>query len=492
MADGDFKVKNGLQVGGKADIVYDTDLSLGSSGVVYAGTATPSSPAVGDIWIDNSTNGNFSNYFRWRKTAVGGETSLSGLDDFGISLSYLAGNEQLYINGVLQYRGSDYNATNGTTITGITALSPSDIIDIISVNSTTLEQLTLYSSTAPTSPQAGTLWVDTSQVVNDTAQYLDYTSTTGFKNKIINGDFRIWQRGATFTSPSGVYVADRWNTSQSGGTATTSVARTAFPLGIASTIGVEADYFLKSTMTATSTTTRYSVSQRIEDVKTFSGQTVVASFWARADSNRATNVYLLQNFGTGGSSQVAAGLLVANLTTSWQKFTFSVTIPSVSGKTIGTDSNLELRFDQVVAVGSVLDLWGVQLEAGTIATSFENRPIGTELALCQRYFYRVTPTVDGQWLSTFGTGRSTTEVQVPIPLPVTMRDIPTYTGSQLAVADTLNGRIAAATGAITGSTTPNIAVLTLGVTGATVYRPYVLINNTGQIGTSFMSFEAEL
>jgi hypothetical protein len=71
---------------------------------------------------------------RWTKTASGGETSLSGNDDNSVSLSYTAGTEQVYLNGVLLARGSDYTATNGTTITGLTALAASDIAEVITFN----------------------------------------------------------------------------------------------------------------------------------------------------------------------------------------------------------------------------------------------------------------------------------------------------------------------------------------------------------------------
>jgi hypothetical protein len=71
---------------------------------------------------------------RWTKTVAGGETSLSGEDDNSVSLSYTAGTEQVYLNGVLLARGSDYTATNGTTITGLTALAASDIAEVITFN----------------------------------------------------------------------------------------------------------------------------------------------------------------------------------------------------------------------------------------------------------------------------------------------------------------------------------------------------------------------
>jgi hypothetical protein len=66
----------------------------------------------------------------WRKTAVGGETSLSGYDNATQALSYTPGQEQVYLNGILLVRGSDYTATNGTSITGLTALVVDDFVQI--------------------------------------------------------------------------------------------------------------------------------------------------------------------------------------------------------------------------------------------------------------------------------------------------------------------------------------------------------------------------
>lgn len=70
----------------------------------------------------------------WVKTAAGGETSLTGSSDSSTTLAYTPGQEQVFINGVLQVRGSDYTATNGTSITGITALVAGDIATVTSVN----------------------------------------------------------------------------------------------------------------------------------------------------------------------------------------------------------------------------------------------------------------------------------------------------------------------------------------------------------------------
>ncbi len=69
--------------------------------------------------------------FRYKYTAAGGETSESGLDDNGITLSYIAGKEQVYLNGVLLVRGTDYTASNGTSIASLAALTAGDILEII-------------------------------------------------------------------------------------------------------------------------------------------------------------------------------------------------------------------------------------------------------------------------------------------------------------------------------------------------------------------------
>jgi hypothetical protein len=79
-------------------------------------------------YIAASTTANFTT---WKKTAAGGETSVSGTDDNAVTLSYTVGLEQVFINGVLQVRGSDYTATDGTSVTGLTALVASDIVTVV-------------------------------------------------------------------------------------------------------------------------------------------------------------------------------------------------------------------------------------------------------------------------------------------------------------------------------------------------------------------------
>jgi hypothetical protein len=74
--------------------------------------------------------------------------------------------------------------------------------------------------------------------------------------------------------------------------------------------------------------------------------------------------------------------------------------------------------------GATFYITGVQLEKGSTATAFDYRPFGTELALCQRYYYRMT--TNGQNYSNFGLGYATssTNAYIQIKNPVTMRAIP--------------------------------------------------------------------
>ena len=111
--------------------IYET----GADTYVYAQATEPTAPQVGDIWVDTASDVpsiDNTTVYRWSKTAVGGETSLSGTGNDLSILKYIAGYEQVYLNGVLLAKDLDYFATNGTSITSLTALSAGDIVEVIS------------------------------------------------------------------------------------------------------------------------------------------------------------------------------------------------------------------------------------------------------------------------------------------------------------------------------------------------------------------------
>jgi len=209
----------------------------------------------------------------------------------------------------------------------------------------------------------------------------------GFKNYLINGGFRLWQRGTSFTV-SGVYTADRWK--QNHNTAGATYSRQAFTLGQTDVPG-EPKYFMRVNVTSAAVSTSSVLRHRIEDVRTLAGQVATLSFWARCDSPKTFTITLSQTFGTGGSPSTPVTVVSSNrsIGTSWARYTVTVDINSLTGKAIGTngDDYLEVHLLEVASFSTfTLDLAQFQLEQGSIATEFEKRPLGLELALAQRYF----------------------------------------------------------------------------------------------------------
>jgi hypothetical protein len=267
------------------------------------------------------------------------------------------------------------------------------------------------------------------------------------KNKIINGEFDVWQRGTSFTNTANAgYTADRWLTNVgTGGTIVTS--QQSFTPGTAPAAGYEAPFFLRLNRSTTGSATSY-FSQRIEDVRTFAGQTITLSFWAKASSAYTFDfgdIYAWRVYGTGGSSSESPGTFgAANITTSWQRFTLTLNMPSVSGKTIGASSYLEITYSFPTSKGTfTIDLWGVQVEAGSVATSFVpagGGSFGDELRLCQRYYE--TGTFGNNVLTASyvangyqgGPGFPTNHISFKVTKRVTPHTIPTLTISGMWTA----------------------------------------------------------
>jgi hypothetical protein len=247
------------------------------------------------------------------------------------------------------------------------------------------------------------------------------------KNKIINGDFGVWQRGTSFSMSSTLYTADRWVDVAATAFPTGTVSRQTFTPGTAPAAGYESSFFARLNITATNGCTNLDYNQKIEDVRTFAGQTVTVSFWAKADAASTMGVYFEQNFGSGGSASVFSSLNTISLTTAWVRYSTTFTLGSLTGKTIGTSNFLMLGLRMPTSAGVVrvgtYDYWGVQVEAGSTATAFQTATgtIQGELAACQRYL----PAISGVYSPFFGYSSSTTNTFVSVVYPVTARVVPT-------------------------------------------------------------------
>lgn len=338
---------------------------------------------------------------------------------------------------------------------------------------------------------------------------------TAGKNKIINGDCLINQRNfssQTLTTETSVFLVDRIvGVNIIGGSSAFSVQQ--FTLGSAPVSGYEAKQFLRVTTSGQSSTLAGTMfSQGIESVRTFAGQTITVSFWAKASSGTPNiGVEVRQFFGSGGSpsSAVEQASKVA-ITTGWVRYSKTFTLASISGKTLGTSGNDSLQINLWVSAGTdfnsrtdslgiqsnTFDIWGMQVEAGSVATPFTPAGGGNpqaELALCQRYYWRNT---SDSVYTAFGSAiwePSSSIALLWVDHPVVMRTVPTsidWGGGALMVYD---GAGAIAVNSISigsfGSKKRSRVNLTL-ASSATANRPYELLSNANS--TAFLGFSAEL
>ena len=315
------------------------------------------------------------------------------------------------------------------------------------------------------------------------------------KNKIINGDFGIWQRG-TSLSLSGTtgILADRWFCY---GVSGDSVSQQTFTPGTAPVAGYESQYFHRFVNGATASS-RF-LYTKIEDVRTFAGQTVTLSFWAKTASGTATVSSSIgnQNFGSGGSSFVAGSSQNNSVTTTWTRFTQTATVASVSGKTIGAGSNVEAGFSWGNTSVSI-DIWGVQLEYGSKATPFETATgtIQGELAACQRYYIRTTGgSSAGNSMGFQSQATTTSIVDFMIAPQVSMRTYPTSVDySNIGVYRYANG-VNYTGGTITMYLNSNITntIIARYTHGSAVFaiNDGIAMNSAASVAT-YIGFSAEL
>jgi hypothetical protein len=261
-------------------------------------------------------------------------------------------------------------------------------------------------------------------------------------NLLINGDFDIWQRGTSQVNVNGYGSDDRWLNAYVG--PSTTCSQQSFTLG-QTDVPNDPAYYSRTVVTLDAAADNFYVlkAQKIESVKTLSGKTVTLSFWAKANASKNLATEFVQNFGGGGSpssSVTAIGVTTHSLTTSWQKFTVTVDIPSISGKTLGTSNNdyLQLAFwffgganynsrsNSIGYQGGTFDIAQVKLEEGSVATPFIPRSIGEELALCQRYFQKqelISASSNDYWRCPFGNSLAFQKITFNNP----MRANPTIT-----------------------------------------------------------------
>jgi hypothetical protein len=282
-------------------------------------------------------------------------------------------------------------------------------------------------------------------------------NSMGFRNRTINGDMRIDQRnnGASVTVTGGFnqYIVDRF-LARTNGTNTAQRSTTA-PAGFTNSL-----LFTAGTGAAPASTDVNTLSQRIEGFNiadlawgTASAVSVTMSFWVRTS---LTGTFAFR-IGNGSRSYVATYTVNSANTFEYK----TVVIPGDTSGTWATDNSVGMFLNWDLGSGSNLNaasantwvatdslrvagsvnliatsgatffITGVQLEAGSVATPFERRPFGTELALCQRYYFRITPAAS---FVMYGAGfvATSTTASCSISYPTSMRVAPTLQTSETA------------------------------------------------------------
>jgi hypothetical protein len=277
-------------------------------------------------------------------------------------------------------------------------------------------------------------------------------SSLGFRNRIINGAQVINQRAASVTS-AGTYVTDRfqWDSNTTTATLTFAQSSTA-PTGFTNSLGITVGTADTSIAAGDLVDFRHWIEgNNVADfgLGTASAVTFTVSFWVRSS---VTGTYGA-SFRNSDASRVYVSTFAINAANTWEYKTITV-----AGDTTGTwytdnqrglgmniclagGSNFQTtagawtaagnyrttsaQANFLATTGNTFYITGVQLEKGSTATSFDYRPYSAELALCQRYYYRITSDSASLRLLASGVAVTTTSALFQIPFPVTLRTRPT-------------------------------------------------------------------
>ena len=281
------------------------------------------------------------------------------------------------------------------------------------------------------------------------------------RNLLHNPLFNVAQRGAGPFTTNAAFTADRWQMTFVNGTQQVGV------FAISDTdraaIGDEAaKWDLSCTFTGSGGAgDAIQLVQKIEDVRRLAGKTVTLSFWAIASAALKFGATLAQVFGTGGSPSPAAvpnGQSVS-VTTGWTRFSLTFAMPSAAGKTFGTTagtdytqltlyysagSNLATSSGGVPVQSGTVNIWGVQLEIGSVATPLEKPDPRYDLSNCQRFYQTGL-------MQLYGYNLAGQAVAMSNLLPVTMRATPTITPTWTANSNVTAPTMGGATGFISMS-----------------------------------------
>ena len=336
----------------------------------------------------------------------------------------------------------------------------------------------------------------------------DSSTSTGLRyqapvndNPVLNSAFQVWQRGTSFTASSATtgYTADRWlgYRSVAGGTISRQVTGDTTNLP---NIQYCARVARDSGNTSTATINYYNVFESANSIP-FAGKTVTLSFYARKGANySSTTTNVLLTTGTGTDQNILSGFTgqtnaissTVTPTTTWARYTYTATLA-----TTATQISIGIIQNPLGTAGAAdyLEITGVQLEVGSVATPFKTYAgtIQGELAACQRYYEKsyndavapaATTDVGSIWMFQDITVTASTNVASVILYKVTKRGTPTLT---------IYSPVGGATGAVYNNRTgTNVSALQQynGASNASIYAN--IGTTTGWHARFHYTAEAEL
>ena len=306
--------------------------------------------------------------------------------------------------------------------------------------------------------------IATADLPDITADKLDVGQIGGRRNLIINGAMQVAQRGTSTSSVTsgGFYACDRWAWYANTSDAVTISQVTDAPNGYSNSLKVEV-----TTSASLSSGSQTRLEQRVEaqnlqhlKYNTSAAETLTLSFWVKS-AQTGVHIAALNQSDASTNTHISATYTVSSANT-WEYKT--VSFVGNTGEAIANDNGLGLRVMFVLAsgtdftsgsnnawgtsanqapniannfldtIGNTFQITGVQLEVGSVATPFEHRSYGEELALCQRYYTKSygqgvnpgTATIDGSVgrHGVAGTG-TTGEMFTSTVFKVEMRGVPT-------------------------------------------------------------------
>lgn len=341
----------------------------------------------------------------------------------------------------------------------------------------------------------------TAAQMDDLAGTVNTLANVPPRNAVLNSAMNVWQRGtsislAASTGYASAFSADRWDTLNGANQALTISRQATNDTTNLPNIQYCLRFQRNSGQTGTSTITLAQSFETLNSVP-FSGKAITFSFYARAGANYSATSNALTAIvwnGTGTDQNILPGYtgqaqtlnFNATLTTTWQRFTGTATVPASS-----TELAVGFLFTPTGTAGAndYFEITGVQLELGsTASTYYPNQPTyATELAACQRYYLRYgSPSGIANENICLAIAGSTTGVQARVIYPVQMRVAPTsidYSNVQL-----YDGAVGYTTTTCTFDVS-GLKVCSINITGATgltQFRTYAVFagSTTGYLGLS--------